>query len=316
MDHSSPLDSSQGLDRTLEFESKFMFPDGTVLAATPTSKSIKAKVAAITGKGREMASSSAERPPSEGLLNSAADRILRGSALMKDPSSVDITSHSQGHKDECEESLRSNQAFINDFKDTLQLITDSSPDTARPPTTSSMGGGSSGASEEEKRSAQFDVESILRRNRRKLGILGKAVGERGGGGNVKSGFEGEVDLATMVDNMKNISSRPSSSSSTRPGTSFSTIYPQLSPRADSAGARQTRDMRHRQHQYDRPPIIPPRLPVFSPRLDGGEGSNTDSGYLDSYLASKGRSILDSGRIMDREREVGDEDQDRYSEFGL
>jgi len=68
------------------------------------------------------------------------------------------------------DSLSESQALIADFKDTLQLLTDinSSHDS------NSGHRVTTAASEEEKQNSRFDVDGLLRKNRRKLGLLGNA----------------------------------------------------------------------------------------------------------------------------------------------
>jgi len=130
-----------------------------------------------------------------------------------------------------------------------------------------------------------------------------------------------LDMGQLFESMRNVSSRPSSSSSTRPGTS-NFLGGGLTPRAGSAGKLDS--ARHARNTVQTSLYGPsnvglmskvPPLPVFSPRLEvPNELRGTSSaGYLGSYLANKGRSMI-TGRSTEEEND--NEDEDNYSDYGL
>ncbi len=203
----------------------------------------------------------------------------------------------------------SSQSVISDFKDALQQLESSNKSAA---TSARVGT----ASEEEKRSSRFDVDGILRKNRRKLGILGRAaLPDTGGRFHQLPGFSSDTDMNMLAENMKNINSRPSSSSSSRPGTSATMSG--LSPRAGSAGAKHSSAT----HLSANAARIP-RLPAFSPRIpigerieENGAPSTSRGGYLNSYLANKGRMLM-SSRDGGSSNHDDYDNEDNYSEYGL
>ena len=115
--YSKVSDDSPGLDRTLDFDSRFIYPDGTILAAShsPSEK----------GKSKKTASSNRNEPyqVEKEAVDSEADRILRGSQIMNG-------GYSSSTAADCSLSS-SSQSVITEFKDALQQLESKSTVRAR-----------------------------------------------------------------------------------------------------------------------------------------------------------------------------------------
>eukprot|EP01037_Dinobryon_pediforme_P034054 gene34054-39797_t len=170
-----------------------MFPDGTILAASPSGRRMKASTPSSRSNngGKDMKKClEGDIWSDTGQMDSEADMLLRRSDLMN-----------VGKLDQYDaDSLSaSSQSAISDFKAALQQLNSSN---SRASTAATARGTT--ASEEEKRSAQFDVDGILRKNRRKLGVLSRAaLQDTGGQFRPASGLSerggGDADMETIIE---------------------------------------------------------------------------------------------------------------------
>eukprot|EP01037_Dinobryon_pediforme_P028986 gene28986-32468_t len=170
-----------------------MFPDGTILAASPSGRRMKASTPSSRSNngGNDMKKClEGDIWSDTGQMDYEADMLLRRSDLMN-----------VGKLDQlgAESLSASSQSAISDFKAALQQLNSSN---SRASTAATARGAT--ASEEEKRSSQFDVEGILRKNRRKLGVLSRAaLQDTGGQFRPASGLSarsgGDADMETIIE---------------------------------------------------------------------------------------------------------------------